>query len=243
MPLLAIDTTMGAVSVALRWRTATGTEEIRAACEVRATGHAERLFPMIEALLAACGQAPARLRRVAVTVGPGTFTGVRTGVAAARGLALAAGCEIVGLSSLAVLALGVMRIRGAGQDGGLGRRGLAVVVDARRSEVYLQLFPDGDVTTAEAPVLAGLADMPRLLAGGDWLLAGSGAALVAERLVAEDKSLAARCEVLAVPIDPDAADLARIAHRLTPLVVVEPLYIRAPDALPQLGRSLPRVGS
>ena len=104
MNILAFDTCLGAVSVAVRWRGAGGEWLMRHAHEVRERGHAERLMPMMAEVMEEAGLAFSDIDRIAVTVGPGTFTGVRVGVAAARGLALASGVATVGATSLAVMA-------------------------------------------------------------------------------------------------------------------------------------------
>ena len=77
---------------------------LREAYEPRATGHAERLFPMIAEVMDGAGLAFSAIDRIAVTLGPGTFTGVRVGIAAARALALATGKPVVAMTSLAVMA-------------------------------------------------------------------------------------------------------------------------------------------
>ena len=137
MNILAFDTCLGAVSVAVRWRSAGGEWLTRHAHEVRERGHAERLMPMIAEVMQGAGLAFSDIGRIAVTVGPGTFTGVRGGVAAARGLALASGVTTVGATSLAVMAHQADERIGTAR----GNRLLAVAVDARRGAVYLQLFP------------------------------------------------------------------------------------------------------
>src|SRR5262245_6799536 len=104
MAVLAFDSCLGAASVAVRWQSAGGEWLIREAYEERQIGHAERLMPMIEQVMAAAHLEFSALRCIAVTIGPGTFTGVRTGIAAARGLALATGLPVVATSSTAVIA-------------------------------------------------------------------------------------------------------------------------------------------
>ena len=99
--ILGIDTSAGQCAVAL----VDGAREWQRA-EVMARGHAEALFPMIEAVLSEAGAHPGDLTRIAVCTGPGSFTGVRAGVAAARGLALGLGIPAVGVSRLAALAQG-----------------------------------------------------------------------------------------------------------------------------------------
>src|SRR6185436_15921061 len=126
MSVLALDSCLGAVSVAVRWRDARGQWQMRDAYEERSIGHAEWLIPMTRDAMRAAGLAFSDLQRIAVTAGPGSFTGVRAGVAAARGLALATGLPIVGATSLAVMAHRADALLGAARAGRL----LAVAVDA-----------------------------------------------------------------------------------------------------------------
>src|SRR5215510_1772774 len=139
MKILAFDSSLGALSAAVRWRSADGVWMLREAHEVRERGHAERLMPVILKLMGEAGLAFCKVDRIAVTIGPGTFTGVRVGVAAARALALATGAPTVAASSLAVMA----HRCGAELASTRGGRALAVALDARRGSVYLQLFPRG----------------------------------------------------------------------------------------------------
>src|SRR5258705_6584324 len=104
MNILAFDTCLGAVSAAVRWRSAKGEWLLREAYEPCVTGHAERLFPLVAHVMQGAALPFSAIDRIAVTVGPGTFTGVRAGVAAARAFALATGKPVVGMTSLAVMA-------------------------------------------------------------------------------------------------------------------------------------------
>src|SRR2546423_14154185 len=135
--VLAFDTCLGAVSVAVRWQGPGGDWLTRHAHEARERGHAERLIPMMTEVMEHAGLAFSDLHRIAVTVGPGTFTGVRVGVAAARGLALASGVVVVGATTLAVMAHQADQLLGPAR----GDRLLAVAGDARPGSPYLQLFP------------------------------------------------------------------------------------------------------
>src|SRR6516164_11550 len=139
MNILAFDSSLGALSAAVRWRGADGGWLLRDAHEVRERGHAERLMPMISKLMGEEGLSFSELDRIAVTIGPGSFTGVRVGVAAARALALATGAPTVAASSVAVMA------HQSGEELAAQRRGrvLAVALDARHGSVYLQVFPCG----------------------------------------------------------------------------------------------------
>lgn len=227
MNVLAFDTCLGAVSVALAWTGSDGTQRLSCAYEERQNGHAERLFPMIQAVLSDAGLTFADIARVAITIGPGTFTGVRTGVAAARGLALASGCAVVGLTSLEIMAHRARRELPKPPDH------LAVAVDARRGQVYLQTFGQG-VPQASSPELLPVEDATARLAGLPWLLVGSGARPVAEAAGRGGTAFGIALERL----EPDARSLAELAPSLSPLATVRPLYIRPPDAKPPAPSSL-----
>lgn len=146
--LLAIDTAGPRLQLALR-----RAETIDVLVEDMPTGQAERIFPALADLLARNAATYADLTRIAITTGPGSFTGVRIGLSAARGLGLALGIPVIGVPSLFALSLG------AKSDA------LAVLLDARRGEAYFQLFsragrPDGepallDMDTARGRVPAG----------------------------------------------------------------------------------------
>ena len=114
MLLLAIDTAGPDCGVALARLRGGDAEILVSASERIGRGHAERLMPMIEAALDAAQVTFAELTRIAVTTGPGSFTGVRIGIAAARGLALALDIPAVGVGSLEALAYPAVR---AGGDG------------------------------------------------------------------------------------------------------------------------------
>lgn len=125
------------------------------------TGHAELIFPRIETLLARNGLTYADLQLVATTTGPGSFTGLRIGLSAARGIGLARGIPVVGLPSLLAISLAAP----AGKP-------VIVLLDARRGEAYFQAFaapgePDGpprllpmDAARAAVPTGATLIEAP-----------------------------------------------------------------------------------
>jgi tRNA threonylcarbamoyladenosine biosynthesis protein TsaB len=158
-----------------------------------------------------------------VTIGPGTFTGTRIGIAAARSLALATGTPTVGVSSLAVMAEVARRT--------IDEDTLAVVTDARRGEVYAQLVSRRTDRNAHSdPLLLPIEDAARLGGRGEIVFVGSGAAAVAEAAVRHGRVARAALPDLL----PDAVALVGIAAALeasaTPLA---PLYLRPPDAKPQ----------
>jgi len=228
--VLAIDTCLGAVSVAARWRDASGDWHMREAYEERSIGHAERLMPMIAEVMGAAGLRFEDLDRIAVTVGPGTFTGVRAGVAAARGLALATGLPVVGATSLAVMA---QRAEALVNRAG---RLLAVAVDARRGMIYFQAFPN-DLAAAGPAALFAPGDAARQIGGREAIVVGSGAAVVVEAV----REAGGQAEAALPDLQPHAASLVLMAPGLTPTEPLMPLYLRPPDARPQDDKSLPRA--
>ena len=233
MNILAFDTCLGAVSVAVRWRGAGGEWLMRHAREVRERGHAERLMPMIAEVMEEAGLAFSDIGRIAVTVGPGTFTGVRVGVAAARGLALASGMAAVGATSLAVMAHQADELLGPVRGGRL----LAVAVDARRGSVYLQLFAGRAAMRRSRPCCWPPTMRPARSARGPSIVVGSGAAVVAGAV----RAAGGQAEATLADLQPDARSLALLAADLAPAHPLRPLYLRPPDVKPQADRSLTRA--
>lgn len=223
MNVLAFDTCLGAVSAAVRWQDSSGQWLECDRQERREGGHAERLMPMIAEVMAEAGLAFPHLDRVAVTAGPGTFTGVRVGVAAARGLALASGLPVVAATSLAVMAHRAGQVLGARDE-----RLLAVAVDARRGMVYFQLFPAAQ-GESDRPLLLAPADAAGLIGARPATIIGSGAEAVAGAVAAAG----GRGEARLPDLQPDALSLAHLAADLTPISPLRPLYLRPPDVKPQ----------
>ena len=230
MSILAIDTSMTACSAALL---RVGAREAIQRHEPMTRGHAEAIFPMIEAVMAeaACGYED--LEKIAVTLGPGSFTGVRAGVAAARGLALAAKRPVVGVGSFEVMAHGACRQLSTDPRKG----GFAVVHDARRGEVYTQQF-DADGGVLSEPRALSVEDALGALGGEITLVLGSGAQMLSEAVRARGRDLRADLPGLL----PEARDLAHIAliAAITDRAPA-PLYLRPPDAKPQTDKSVARV--
>jgi tRNA threonylcarbamoyladenosine biosynthesis protein TsaB len=233
MNILAFDTCFDACSACVARSSAAGIEVLASALEQFQTGHAERLVPMIEEVMAQAGAGFPEMDRIAVTVGPGTFTGTRIGIAAARGLALVTGAPVVGASSLAVMAIVAEReleSRNAAED-------LVVAVDARRGEVYAQAFGMG-ARELLPPQLLPIEEAAQLGGSPALLVVGSGGAAVAEAAIREGRQAAARLPGLL----PDATALAALAVDLAPGDgPVAPLYLRPPDAKPQDGKSIARA--
>jgi len=124
--ILAFDTALGACTAGV-WRDGTVLAEERA---VMAQGHAEALMPMIERIMAKAGTAYEALDRIAVTVGPGSFTGLRVGIATARGLAMASGKPAVGVTTTEALAASAMDTEAR----------VLSVIDSKRGDTYAQMF-------------------------------------------------------------------------------------------------------
>ncbi len=231
MTILAFDTSMAACSAAiLRDGAALPIQRF----ERMERGHAEALFPMIEAVMAEAGCGFGDLTKIAVTVGPGSFTGVRAGVAAARGIALAAKLPMVAATSLEVMARGLVRRSSAAERAG----GFMVAHDARREEFYVQTFTaEGDPLSA--PELCDISQAADALLQGIGLVVGSGAAAIALEAARRGREAHAGFADLL----PEAGDLAAIAvNRIPQHQSVAPLYLRAPDAKPQTDKSLARAG-
>lgn len=232
MMILALDTCLGALSVALRYETAGPDVVVREAYEERETGHAERLMPMVGEVLAGAGRVMGDVDRIAVTTGPGTFTGVRIGVAAARGFALATGKPVVGVTSLEVMALRAQSMLGLEA----GEHPLVVAVDARREALYAAAFVPRTLAILARPALIAAE------AAGDWLgalsvggapfagiVVGSGGPVIAATTRARGLEIDARLPRL----QPHARFLARLAANREPAPFIEPFYLREPDVRPQ----------
>ena len=168
MRVLAIDTALEACSAAVL---DTERGEITAHESLpMVRGHAEALIPLIARVMDKALIGFATLDRIAVTTGPGSFTGLRVGISAARGIALAAGKPAVGLSTLAAYAAPLI----AADD----TLPVVVAIDARHDHVYLQVFGPGGRTIV-APRLAPLREALRVSATGAPRLVGTAAKIIA----------------------------------------------------------------
>jgi tRNA threonylcarbamoyladenosine biosynthesis protein TsaB len=220
MKILAIDTAAGACSVAL-WTDAEVIERL----EVRERGHAESLMPMLAGVMHAAGCAFAHLDLLAVTVGPGGFTGLRVGLAAARGLALACALPCLGVSTLEAVAEAI-------EWSPMADRQALVAIDNKQGGVYAQMFGAGRALgPAASKTFEALADEFR---GERIAVAGDAATHVTAVL----NAAGARAEAVAVPGYPTASRVAAIAARrwLTgerPTGPPVPVYLRAPATGPQ----------
>ncbi len=230
MKILGFDTAMGACSAAL-WSDG---DILARRFTLLQRGHAEALVPMLEEVRAAAGGlAYQDVDYFAVTVGPGTFTGIRVGLATARGLGLAAARPVVGITTLEAIAAAAMAAESERFDVTLA------VIDARRNEVYAQAF-DGRAEPLWPPALLSLESVAERISEGDALLAGTGAEAVAVRLRDAGRIC---CLAGSESARPDAAYVVRrAAQRIESApgktwLPPSPLYIRPPDArLPDAAR-------
>ncbi|QRG08186.1 tRNA (adenosine(37)-N6)-threonylcarbamoyltransferase complex dimerization subunit type 1 TsaB [Xanthobacter dioxanivorans] len=219
MYVLAIDTALGACSAAVLDTEADAI--VSGDSLLMERGHAEALIPLVEQVMAAAGLDFEHLARIAVTIGPGSFTGLRVGLSAARGFGLTANRPVVGVTTLAALAAPYLA-----QDDAVP---VVSAIDARHGHVYLQMFGVGARTLIAARVTS-VREAARSVAIGAVRLVGSGAQLVADAWPPSEQ------EPLSVD-DAAAADVAWVA-RLGAVADPEaaeprPLYLRAPDAKPQ----------
>lgn len=230
MRILALDSATTACSAALERDGRCVAHQLIA----EARRHAECLVPLIERVMQEAGTRYAEVDAVAASVGPGSFTGVRVGLATARALALAADRPLIGVTSLAALAASVVDEAAAGSH-------ILAVLDARRDQVYAQLF-DAEGAPAGAPCALEAASLPASLpeAARRLRLVGSGSAL------AEGPLRTAGIEVVlsGAPVYVDARFVARCARGLVPGVRGKgwrahlspaPLYLRASGAERQTG--------
>ena len=206
MKLLAVDTALGACSVAVL----DGETILAHHFEEMARGHAEALAPMVEATMRKAGVGFAAFDRLAVTTGPGTFTGQRVGLAFMRGLKLALRKPLIGITTLEAMAFAT------------GAERAATIHDAKREEAYLLLWDKGEVVLP--PIVMPFQEaLARIRAFEACALSGTGAAAAKAALGEEFHLTDIR--------QPDAQWVGKLAlTRPVPDVTPGPLYLRAPDA-------------
>lgn len=217
MKLLSISTSTPHGSVAVL----DGASVLSTASYDDLAGHAEKLFSLIDQALAEAGLSRHELQAIACDIGPGSFTGVRVGVASAKGAALAIGVPVVGVMSLEAMAARAFA-EGRARPGDL----VAATLDAKKGEVFLAIFD-----ASLAPVLeAAHAARPSAQAALDEAAAGRSFVIVGEQPGQPVK-----------PELPEAAWIGRVAMaRLASgggvdPAALEPVYVRPPDAKPQAG--------
>jgi tRNA threonylcarbamoyl adenosine modification protein YeaZ len=186
-------------------------------------GHAEQLMGFIDEALAASGMVLADIDRIAVTVGPGSFTGIRVGVAAARGFALALGVPAVGVTTLAAIAE-------AARETHPGRAILATI-DAKRDELYCQSFAADGTPRSEALMLE-IPEAQKLFAGFDGLICGT----ATKHLTDQPPESAVQTDLTDIRL------VARLGAAADPSQgKPSPLYLRGPDVKSQAGFAVARA--
>ncbi|MGH6974901.1 MAG: tRNA (adenosine(37)-N6)-threonylcarbamoyltransferase complex dimerization subunit type 1 TsaB [Stellaceae bacterium] len=214
MKVLGLDSAGSQCAVAVL----DGDRVASARAEAMRHGQAERLMPLIAETLAAAAVAPAAVDLIAVTTGPGSFTGIRIGLAAARGLALATGRPAVGVSVLDAYAAAV-------PAAARQARALIVAVESKRDEFYLQAFKAAGAALAP-PAQVHPRDLAAWLPSGPLLLAGDAAARLQTQLAGHDFVMAPDAQSV------DAVWVARLGRAHADGGAVEPprpFYLRAPD--------------
>ncbi len=217
MILLALDTSANLCSAALfddvRYRIlALKSEDI-------GRGHAERLMGLLQELLDEAALSYEDINRIAVTTGPGSFTGIRVGIATARGLALGLEIPVVGVNVLEAIAFQHQR------DDLAGNIPLVVAMDARRNEFFLQAF-NGDKRSVPASIPAD--DVAAFLPEGNFRIAGSAADMIIKNTSRRDIAV---CSIQPAANIDFVARLA--ASKPTADEKPKPLYLRPADAKPQ----------
>ena len=216
MYILALDTALGATSAAIL--------DVGANCilasesEPMERGHSEALMPMVARVLAASGLTFARLDRFAVTIGPGSFTGLRIGIAAARGFALVHGRPAVGVSTLAAFAAPLL----FGEE----RRPVAAAIDARHGMVFFQALAVGGRTMA-GPGLFSAEDAARRIGDGQVAFVGNAAEKLATARKGVSTDFRAGAGIVNTRVAPDIAWVARLGAAADPASApAKPLYLR-----------------
>ena len=218
MLLLAIDTALGACACCVL--DVDSGNLIAAKSLPMARGHAEALMPVIAEVMNQSGVGYARLGRIAVTTGPGSFTGLRVGLSAARGIALAAGKPAIGVTTLTAFSAPYMSEH--------GRDPVICAIDARHDQVYCQVV-SGNGAPLVRPKLKPIAELLEAARFGAPILVGNAAEMVASRWPSDLPPV--RVETSAAP---DIEWVAWVGAALHPdQAPPRPTYLRAPDAKPQ----------
>ena len=226
MRVLAIDTALAACSAAVLDTANGGLIASESLPMLR--GHAEALMPLVARVMKTSGLAFGDLERVVVTTGPGSFTGLRVGISAGRGLGVAINVPVVGVTTLAAYAAPYLA-----EDDQIP---VVAAIDARRDHVYLQVFGAGGRTLI-TPRVAPLNEAVCAAAETPARIVGSAANTVALGL--------AETAVVPVIVDArEAPDIGWVAQIGAVVAEVQappkPQYLRAPDAQPQNAASVPR---
>jgi len=192
-------------------------------------GHAETLIPVIADTMKAAGLDFAELDRIATTVGPGSYTGLRVGISAAKGLALASGKPTVGITTLAAFSAPLIE-----EDPAVP---VVAAIDARHGNVYFHMAGAGQRVLLSARH-ASLENAIQTISGGPIRLVGPGANLLAAKWPRHSGTAPVSVDVRSKP---SIEWVARLAASAEPLrSPAKPLYLRAADVTPQTSHHVPR---
>src|SRR5258705_3023448 len=215
MLILAIDTALDACAAGVLDSDA---GKIAQESQAMKRGHAEALMPLIARVMKESGIGFASLDRIAVTTGPGSFTGLRVGLSAARGIALAANKPVVGLTTLTAYAAPVVSQN--------GEQPVISAIDARHGQVYFQAV-SGNGSALIRPGIVPIGEALDASRFGAPHLVGNAANILAERWPAE----APPPFKVDAQSAPDIAWVAWLGAAVTPdSAPARPFYLRAPDA-------------
>ncbi len=226
MLLLALDTALSACSACL-YDSVQG-KVLRQESLIMDKGHAEALMPLVERLLAESGTDPTALDRIVTSVGPGSFTGLRVGISAARGLALAIGCDCVGVSTLSAFAAPFITAQPDAP--------VACAIDARHDNVFFTLIGPGGKALI-APALTPARDAAEAARNAQAsVVTGNGTHLLSAYWMSDPDQ-----PRLAPAAFPSIEWIARLGALATPeQAPPAPLYLRAPEAHVPADAALPR---
>ena len=227
MRVLAIDTSCGACSVAVYDSAARQT--LASESVAMAKGHAEALAPMVQRVMESVEGGFPTLGRVAVCVGPGSFTGIRIGLSMGRAIGVALSAPVVGVSSLVAFAGPLLADPRPGV--------IIAAIDANHGQIYFQLFePSG--RPLFAPRVAKLRDAIRLIGGGTARLCGNAASIIAD----ETAKTGGDFDASQATAFPDIVAIARAGLALDPASAPpRPIYIKPPDAQPSQAATIARA--
>jgi tRNA threonylcarbamoyladenosine biosynthesis protein TsaB len=218
MLILAIDTALDACAAGVL-DTDAG-KLIAHESQAMKRGHAEALMPLISRVIEQSGITFASLDRIAVTTGPGSFTGLRVGLSAARGIALAAGKPVVGLTTLTAYAAPIVSQN--------AERPVISAIDARHDHVYFQLVA-GDGSQLVRPRVAAIDEAIAASQFGAPHLVGNAANILAERWPKDGEQPVA----VDTQAAPDIGWVAWLGAAADPATnPARPFYLKAPDAKP-----------
>lgn len=231
MILLAIDTSSNLCAAAIY--DCSSDRLLAAKSENIGRGHAERLMGLLGEVLEEAGIAYRDVGKIVATSGPGSFTGIRVGLATARGLALGLGIEAIGVNVLEVIAYQ--------HNVSKTHKPIVVAMDAKRGEVFMQVFSAKGMHLTK-PVAVPVDLIGQYLPDQPFRIAGSASSIITNMI-----SAIPSCQKFKVCSNQSAADIGIISKFAATLIDVSekpvPLYLRSADAKPQQNFALKRVAN